>query len=87
MFFSRLADERQELAAVDVVPRVAAARHCPDAGAVPEAENGRLVAVEPVCVREVLRQGRPGESGDAIGARCPEADVVVDVASCRFVII
>lgn len=80
----RLADERQVLAAVDVVPRVAAARHCAHAGAVRVAEDGRLVARVPVGVREVLGQGGPSERCDAISAGGPEADVVINVAACRF---
>ena len=72
------ADEWQVLATVDVVPLVPAAGHGADAGAVREAGDGGLRVREPVGVREVLRPGGPGERGDAIGARCPEANVIVD---------
>lgn len=81
------ADEGQVLAAVDVVPPVAAAGHGADAGAVRQASDGGLRVREPIGVREVLRPGGPGERGDAIGARCPEANVIVDCVYSCFTIV
>ena len=77
------ADERQKLAAVDIVPLIVGRGNSADArgsGLVGEV----WFSGQPISVIEILRNGRPGVRSQTVKAGRPETDYVEDVSGICF---